>query len=292
MAQYFSIIFFIHLAPHLPLWMTDVIGRILGKLMRLSDNSLYRSSKTNLRLTQNELNNTEIDSLASQSLSRTISNFFEMPLIWAASDQWIKKKIIKIDGEDTLLAALEQKAGVILVIPHIGNWEILGRHSSHYAPMTSLYKQQKNPALESFIKQGREASGSTLVPTNAKGVGGLLKALRRNELTAILPDHVPAKNSGIFAPFFGQPAYTMTLVHQLIKRTQCKVVVGYAIRVKQGFELSYEAPETAIYDAEEKVSVAALNQSIEKVIDRHMSQYQWGYKRFKKRPEGMATPYA
>ena len=214
-----------------------------------------------------------------------------MPLIWTASDRWIKKKITKINGEDTLLAALEQKAGVILVIPHIGNWEILGRHSSRYAPMTSLYKQQKNPALENFIKQGREASGSALVPTNTKGVAALLKALRRNELTAILPDHVPAKNSGIFAPFFGQPAYTMTLVHQLIKRTQCKVVVGYAIRVKQGFEINYETPETAIYDAEEKVSVAALNQSIEKVVNRHISQYQWGYKRFKRRPEGTASPY-
>lgn len=259
--------------------------------MRHSQNSLYRNSKINLALTQTELNSAEIKSLASKSLCRTISNFFEMPLIWTASDQWIKKKITKINGEDSLLAALEQKAGVILVIPHIGNWEILGRHSSRYAPMTSLYKQQKNPALESFIKQGREASGSALVPTNTKGVAALLKALRRNELTAILPDHVPTKNSGIFTPFFGQPAYTMTLVHQLIKRTQCNVVIGYAIRVKQGFELNYEAPETAIYDAKEKVSVAALNQSIEKVVSRHISQYQWGYKRFKRRPEGTATPY-
>ena len=291
MAQYFSIIIFIHVAPHLPLWMTDIIGFILGQLMRLSNNSLYRSSKINLALTQTKLNSAEINSLASKSLYRTISNFFEMPLIWTASDQWIKKKITKINGEDTLLAALEQKAGVILLIPHIGNWEILGRHSSRYAPMTSLYKQQKNPALENFIKQGREASGSALVPTNTKGVAALLKALRRNELTAILPDHVPAKNSGIFSPFFGQPAYTMTLVHQLIKRTQCQVVVGYAIRVKQGFELNYETPETAIYDAEEKVSVAALNQSIEKVVNRHISQYQWGYKRFKKRPGGTASPY-
>ena len=291
MAQYFSIIFFIHVAPHLPLWVINIIGYILGQLMRLCDNSLYRNSKVNLKLTQTELNSDEINSLASRSINRTISNFFEMPLIWTASDQWIKKKITKVNGEDTLLAALEHKAGVILVIPHIGNWEILGRHSSRYAPMTSLYKKQKNPALENFIKQGREASGSALVPTNTKGVAALLRALRRNELTAILPDHVPAKNSGIFAPFFGQPTYTMTLVHQLIKRTQCQVVVGFAIRVKQGFELNYETPETAIYDAEEKVSVAALNQSIEKVIDRHISQYQWGYKRFKRRPEGTATPY-
>ena len=84
----------------------------------------------------------------------------------------------------------------------------------------------------------------------------------------------------------------MTLAHLLIKRTQCKVVIGLAIRVKQGFELNYEAPENTIYDSEGKVSVAALNQSIEKVVNRHISQYQWGYKRFKRRPEGAtATPY-
>ena len=100
------------------------------------------------------------------------------------------------------------------------------------------------------------------------------------------------KNSGIFAPFFGQPAYTMTLAHQLIKRTKCKVIIGLEIRVKQGFELNYEAPEIAIYDSEGKVSVAALNRLIEKVVNRHISQYQWGYKRFKRRPEWTtATPY-
>ena len=56
------------------------------------------------------------------------------------------------------------------MIPHIGNWEILGRHSSRYAPMTSLYKQQKNLCLENLIKQGREGSRSALVAINTKGV--------------------------------------------------------------------------------------------------------------------------
>ena len=84
----------------------------------------------------------------------------------------------------------------------------------------------------------------------------------------------------------------MTLAHQLIKRTKCKVIIGLEIRVKQGFELNYEAPEIAIYDSEGKVSVAALNRLIEKVVNRHISQYQWSYKRFKRRPEWTtATPY-
>ena len=96
MAQNFSIIFFIHVAPYLPLWMIDIIGYILGQLMRLCDNSLYRNIKVNLKLTQAELNSDEINSLASRSINRTISNFFEMPLIWTASDQWIKKKITKL----------------------------------------------------------------------------------------------------------------------------------------------------------------------------------------------------
>ena len=65
----------------------------------------------------------------------------------------------------------------------------------------------------------------------------------------------------------------MTLAHQLIKRTKCKVIIGLEIRVKQGFELNYEAPEIAIYDSEGKVSVAALNRLIEKVVNRHISQY-------------------
>ena len=83
----------------------------------------------------------------------------------------------------------------------------------------------------------------------------------------------------------------MTLVHQLIQRTECKVVMGSALRVKQGFEITYEEPDKDIYNVDEDVSVAALNQSIETIIDRDRSQYQWGYKRFRKRPTGQANIY-
>ncbi len=285
------IILFIYVVPHLPLWATDAIGSVLARLMKLSRNGLYQTSKINLKLTHSQLNDLEIETLTIKSLKRTISNFFEMPLIWKATDQWIRKKITAVCGEEILMAALKANAGVILIVPHTGNWEILGRHSSQYAPMTSLYKKQKHKAIEDFIKHGREASGSTLVPTNSRGVAALLKALKRNELTAILPDHVPTKNSGIFVPFFGQEAYTMTLVHQLIKRTQCRVVVGCALRVKKGFELTYQEPDSAIYDSDETISVAALNQIIEKIVCQDISQYQWGYKRFKKVPKDHPRHY-
>jgi KDO2-lipid IV(A) lauroyltransferase len=49
--------------------------------------------------------------------------------------------------------------------------------------------------------------------------------------------------------------------------------------------------DPAMYDADPVVSATALNRSIEPVIRHHAEQYQWGYKRFKKRPPGQARIY-
>ena len=74
------IILFIYVVPHLPLWATDAIGSVLARLMKLSRNGLYQTSKINLKLTHSQLNDLEIETLTIKSLKRTISNFFEMPL--------------------------------------------------------------------------------------------------------------------------------------------------------------------------------------------------------------------
>lgn len=82
-----------------------------------------------------------------------------------------------------------------------------------------MYEPPKMVQLEEWIKTSRERAGATLVPTNVRGVAALLKALRKGQTTAILPDQVPPPASGDFSPIFGVPARTMTLVHNLIQKS-------------------------------------------------------------------------
>jgi len=108
-----------------------------------------------------------------------------------------------------------------------------------------------------------------------------------------LPDQEPAEGGGQFSPFFGRPAYTMTLLSQLVAKTKCKVISGVAVREEKGRgfaiefkELDHELPSAGITE-----SVNALNQNIQAITQRNPEQYQWEYKRYKKSPEDLADLY-
>ena len=102
---------------------------------------------------------------------------------------------------------------------------------------------------------------------------------------SILPDQVPAEGGGIHAPFYNKPAYTMTLIQKLVQKTDPVVLVAYAIRSKGGFDLGYMEPEPEIYSEDDQVAVTALNKTIERLIEKAPTQYQWEYKRYKRQPD-------
>lgn len=275
----------------MPLSIARAIGRGIAHLLSLSNNKIYRLTRINIALTQPHLSDKELDRISTDSVASTVINTLEMPIIWQRENNWVNKKTQSIEGESHFTSAIAEQKGVIIIAPHVGNWEVLGRHLPSYAATTSLYQPPKITALENIVRNGRERSGAELVPTNQRGVAALLKALRRGEVTGILPDQVPQKNSGIFAPFYGISAYTMTLVYSLIQKTGCRAVLGYALRVPGGFKIVYCEAPAAIYSADQDVSIAALNTMVETAINDDMAQYQWAYKRFKVQPEGVKKPY-
>ena len=114
------------------------------------------------------------------------------------------------------------------------------------------------------------------------------KALKRGEQIGILPDQEPKLEGGVFASFFSVQALTMTLVSGLIARTGAKVVCGYAERLPKGrgYGVHFKQVDPLIYDPDLKESVEGLNRSVEACVKQLTEQYQWEYKRFKRRPDG------
>ena len=111
-------------------------------------------------------------------------------------------------------------------------------------------------------------------------------------MVGILPDQLPAPEGGDFAPFYGLPALTMTLVHSLIQRTGSLVVCGGAQRLDDGgFKLFFNEAPTAIYSEDKIESLTALNQAVEQCAAAAPAQYQWEYKRFRKQPDGVKRYY-
>jgi KDO2-lipid IV(A) lauroyltransferase len=130
-----------------------------------------------------------------------------------------------------------------------------------------------------------------VVPASRIGVRELLLALRRAETEVVLPDQEPARGSGCFAPFFGEPAWTPVLPHALVRSTDCAVLLGWCLPVPRGFEIGFETLAPAFRGPGTEAALAAMNHAIERQVRAAPAQYQWEYKRFRTRPPGAPAVY-
>ena len=261
------------------------LGSILGWLSSVFPNRNLHVTTTNIQLCFPEKDKEQQRQLIKDSLIETGKTLTEASPMW----QWNKDKLFRliknVHGETLIQEALKYKKGVILAVPHMGNWELLGLYCSAKYPTTSMYQKPKVAQIETIVKNGRERFGANLVPTDNQGIRAMLKSLKKNELICILPDQEPSEGNGIFAPFFNIQTYSMTLISRLANKTDAKVIIAYAKRLAngQGYELFFSEIDK-INTASIENSVSHLNSEIEKCIYNIPEQYQWSYKRFRKQP--------
>ncbi|MFT5577392.1 MAG: KDO2-lipid IV(A) lauroyltransferase [Paraglaciecola psychrophila] len=276
----------------LSLSLAATLGRLIGAgLWRL--NGRARSiSEINLALCLPELSNTERALLARQSLAHLGTLALELGGSWCWPSDDVLGQVVEVEGLQLMTAAQDSGRPVVVLAPHLGNWEVLGLYMAQHFAVTALYQPPALEAMDTIMYSARSRNGSTLVPTNLRGVKALLKALGRGEVTVILPDQVPARNGGEFAPFFGIDTLTATLPLNLIERTAATVVVAAMLRLEGGgYRLLIRSVDEAIYGADRAAALAAMNAGVEALVREAPQQYQWEYKRFRRLAPGLQQPY-
>ena len=275
----------------LPLNLARSLGSCVGLCAWLLKTRGANTTLINLKACFPEKSDRDIQHLARESMKHWGITLCEVPVVWRKGDdslRWVKG----LDGEDIVEKIQSSKNGVILASPHLGNWELMGYWGGKQGSITTLYQPPRRFDLDDLLINAREKTGAMLVPTNAKGVAQLIKALKKGELVGILPDMEPARSSGIFAPFFGVPALTMTLIQSLRARTGALVVFCFAQRVPGGFKLVLIEPDQGIDSESLEESGSSINRAVERLVEMAPEQYQWEYKRFKRRPEGNEKFYS
>jgi len=272
----------------LPLFVLHSVARFWGTALYLLPGRAKDTTIKNLRSCFPEKDRDEINRLARRSLQNTACTALELGKAWMLPVEKTLAMVTHTSGLDEFKQALESGDGVILIAPHLSNWEIFGQYVSDLSPTTFMYQPPKMAAVDKLLKETRSRNGIKLAPTNRKGVSLLLSSLSEGELVGVLPDQVPTDEGGLFAPFFGVPALTMTLVSKIVQRKKAKVFCGYAERLPkaQGFKVVLKEADQGIYSQDLQESVTALNRTVEASIAATISQYQWEYKRFRRSPDG------
>lgn len=259
-----------------PLWALHVLGSVGGWLAWFVSGSYRRRFSSNVRRA----------GLGWATVFRAVGHAgrmsAELPRLWLG-----KTPALSWENDRAAVQAYANGRGVIFLTPHLGCFEITAqalalRFSAEHGPLTVLYRPARHAALGEVMGMARRRPGLEAAPTSLSGVRQMLKALRSGRAVGLLPDQVPPENMGQWAPFFGQPAYTMTLAARLALQTGAQVVLIWGERLPwgRGYRLHTQelghplSPHLA-------AAVVQINQAMEGLILQCPSQYIWGYARYK-----------
>lgn len=272
------------------------LGDLLAGYWMRRDARESRVAMRGLELAFPEIPDAERVQLHEAALESTGRQTFETLRIWTRP---VAESLALVDegpGVALFDAALADGRGLIVAAPHHGNWELLNRWLAMRTPLAILYAPPESAVVDAFLRRVREAQGDDgrIEQIRAEGIGirQLFKRLQAGGVVGILPDQQPKQGDGVWAPFFGVPASTMTLIGRLAERTGATVLYAWCERQGEGprFTLHIEAAPSGIASADAVESATALNAGIEALVRRSPEQYQWTYKRWSQQPEGGAFP--
>jgi Kdo2-lipid IVA lauroyltransferase/acyltransferase len=207
----------------------------------------------------------------------------ELPRLWLG-----KPVPIRWTGEDVFEAVHANGRGIIFLTPHLGCFEITAqaiaqRYSNQSKQINVLYRPARQAWLHAIMKKSRDRPGMHAIPATLSGVKALVRALHRGEALGMLPDQVPPQGLGVWAEFFNQPAYTMTLPAKLAQQTGAQLVLvwGERLPLGQGFAVHFSRFQEEL-SSDLPMASQQINCAMENLVRECPQQYLWGYARYKK----------
>ncbi len=241
--------------------------------------SPFKVTRKNLSIAFPNTTSLELDILAKESYKETIKSFYETLYTWSRPSQNIILKVKKINNR-FLFKASNCENGLIIFAPHNRSIDFMLRWMSTQRSHTSLYKKIKFSPIDKFVKKFREEENCKMYETGIGGVKSIFNALKKNQMTCMASDQVPADGLGTYSKFFGHECYSFALAPKLAKKTKKEILLTYlSYESDIGHIVNFKKPSNEIYG---KNGVDVMNKEMEDEIKKSPFEYSWEYKKFRK----------
>jgi Kdo2-lipid IVA lauroyltransferase/acyltransferase len=261
----------------LPLPVLHGLGWVLGWL------SFLLSVRYRRRLLDHAAQAGYAQGLALRSVGEAGKLVAELPRLWLG-----RPVRVDWDGAAHIEAAQAGGSGVLFLTPHLGCFEITAqayaRRFGERHPMTVLFRPARQAALRDLVAGARQRPGLHTAPTTLAGVKQLIKALKAGDAVGLLPDQVPPSGQGVWAPFFGRDAYTMTLSARLAQAGNTQVLISWGERLGWGRGYRVHVRPFGPLDSDPVQAARQINQAMEALVRECPAQYLWSYDRYKTPP--------
>ena len=278
-------VFILWLIHWLPFRLIVAIGKGVGMLLFLLAAERRRVGEINLKLCFPDMSDQARKKLMRDHFKMFGRGIIERSILWWSSAERIRG-LIRVEGVEHFEAIKDKSA--ILLTPHFIGMDAGGQWVAQHADTVCMYANQKNLYLTDLLLRKRARFRKQYLYSRQQGLRPILKGMRAGMPFIYPPDQDQGVKDGVFIPFFGVPAATMTSVSRIAQMADAKVVpsVTRILPVGEGYVLTFY-PAWDNYPSGDAVADARrMNEFIEQRILEMPEQYFWLHKRFKTRPEG------
>lgn len=271
------------LAPW-PLGALRTLGWVLGHVLWVVARSRRRIVRVNLALCFPQKTARELRHLARRHFVGVAQSLLDRSWLWHGSTRQLRTQL-QVQGDLTHLLGPEP---VVIFAPHFVGLDAGGIALTQLegVPLASIYVRQRNPALDEWVRQGRNRSGLAKLYFRHQGVKQILSGLRQGDKLYLLPDMDFGRNESVFVPFYGVQAATLPSLSRFARLGRAKVMTAVTRMTAQGYCLEL-GPLWADFPTDDaEADTARMNRELQALIDTMPEQYYWVHKRFKTRPEG------
>ena len=276
------------LAARLPWPVQRGLGRGIGALALRLAGDRRRAAAINLALCFPEKSAAEREALLHASFRDFGIGLFEFARAWWGSAAPMLRTL-RIEGREHLDALRAQGRGVLMVSGHFMTLEMSGRLLCDHVPLAGMYRRHRSDVFEWAVKRGRLRYAVAMFSNEE--LRPAMRHLKQGGLLWYAPDQDMRGKDTVFAPFFGVSAATITATHQFARLSGCAVVPFFHRREGAHYVLRIAPPLTDFPSSNAVADSAKVNAAIEAMVREAPSQYLWLHRRFKRRPEGMSSPY-
>ena len=279
----------------LPVKAAYFLGEKIGWICWMLMSGRRATVKENLRIVQRWIdleeqpsilpgiaNGKTIDTATKEVFCRSAANLLSS-FSFAALSFKKRHPLVEFENLEVLKDAVDRGHGVVLLMAHMGPWEIVSSLAEHFAhnglvaPLGAIYRPLNNDYTERWYLGQREGMGMQLFNRKA-GLRPVIKFLNGGGMLALLADQ--RVKTGEASEFFGEPALTTPLVGLLSKRAKA-TVISLTLHYDSHCKLKVSFRYVNFEQASDRTDYAKFtNQELERMLTSEVTSGFWIQRRF------------
>ena len=274
----------------LPFRAIVALGNGIGSVLYLLAADRRHVGEVNIGLCFPELDAAAQRRLLKEHFRMFARGLIERSILWWSDASRINS-LIRVEGIEHFEAVRDQP--VILLTPHFVGMDAGGQWIAQHADTVCMYANQKSVYMTELLLKKRARFRSQYLYSRQQGLRPIIKGMRKGMPFIYPPDQDQGVKDGVYVPFFGVQAATMTSVSRIAQMTGAKIVpsITRVLPGGGGYVLTFYPAWENYPGDDEAMDARRMNAFIEDRVREMPEQYFWLHKRFKNRPEGESGYY-